>query len=160
MHLSFECLWVYSFAIFSLWILFSILVELMLLGLISLLLAQCARCISEICVNSSLFTSRFYICSEEDYATNEHILLENSLLSPNETVISRRGLSVLPHQCGEVTEHLLPSLLSCLGKQKQRKKMLKKLKLLISGSRAFCFIRGTWTTSPLLIRSWDHSCSL
>ncbi|KGN57618.2 MLO-like protein 4 isoform X1 [Cucumis sativus] len=78
--------------------------ELMLLGLISLMLAQCARWISEICVNSSLFTSRFYICSEEDYATNEHILLESSLLSHNEIVIPQRELSALPHQCGEGRE--------------------------------------------------------
>ena len=49
-------------------------VELMLLGLISLLLAQCARWISEICVDSSLFTSHFYICSEKDYeiSVNAH----------------------------------------------------------------------------------------
>jgi mlo protein len=39
----------------------------MLLGVISLLLSQTARFISEICVPSSLFTSRFYICSESDY---------------------------------------------------------------------------------------------
>ncbi|XP_022941961.1 MLO-like protein 4 isoform X1 [Cucurbita moschata] len=78
--------------------------ELMLLGLISLMLAQCARWISEICVNSSLFTSRFYICSEEDYATNEHVMVESSLLSSNEIGIRRRGLSSLPHQCGEGRE--------------------------------------------------------
>ncbi|PWZ34530.1 hypothetical protein Zm00014a_039635 [Zea mays] len=41
--------------------------ELMLLGVISLLLSQTTRFISEICVSSSLFTSRFYICSESDY---------------------------------------------------------------------------------------------
>ncbi|CAN1288312.1 MLO-like protein 4 [Linum perenne] len=40
----------------------------MLLGIISLSLAQWARWISEICVNSSLFSSKFYICSEEDVA--------------------------------------------------------------------------------------------
>ncbi|KAK1566672.1 hypothetical protein Q3G72_002653 [Acer saccharum] len=44
--------------------------ELMLLGLISLLLAQWARGISEICVKSSLFSSKFYICSEKDYGTS------------------------------------------------------------------------------------------
>jgi mlo protein len=32
-----------------------------------LLLSQTARFILEICVPSSLFTSRFYICSESDY---------------------------------------------------------------------------------------------
>ncbi|WOL11138.1 MLO-like protein 4 [Canna indica] len=41
--------------------------ELMLLGLISLMLSQTARWISEICVPSSLFSSRFYICSENDF---------------------------------------------------------------------------------------------
>lgn len=41
--------------------------ELMLLGLISLMLSQTARWISEICVPSSLFSSRFYICSEVDF---------------------------------------------------------------------------------------------
>ncbi|KZV22714.1 MLO-like protein 4-like [Dorcoceras hygrometricum] len=41
--------------------------ELMLLGIISLLLGQWSKWISQICVNSSLFTSKFYICSEEDY---------------------------------------------------------------------------------------------
>ncbi|XP_074577080.1 MLO-like protein 4 isoform X2 [Curcuma longa] len=41
--------------------------ELMLLGLISLMLSQTARWISEICVPPSLFSSRFYICSEADF---------------------------------------------------------------------------------------------
>ncbi|URE11126.1 hypothetical protein MUK42_10163 [Musa troglodytarum] len=41
--------------------------ELMLLGLISLMLSQTARWISEICVPSSLFSSRFYVCSESDF---------------------------------------------------------------------------------------------
>ncbi|XP_042436121.1 MLO-like protein 4 isoform X1 [Zingiber officinale] len=41
--------------------------ELMLLGLISLMLSQTARWISDICVPSSLFSSRFYICSEADF---------------------------------------------------------------------------------------------
>ncbi|VVA32062.1 PREDICTED: MLO [Prunus dulcis] len=72
--------------------------ELMLLGLISLLLAQSARWISEICVNSSLFTSQFYICSERDYSTKENAMLESS--SPNKTEIPR-GLINFSHQCGE-----------------------------------------------------------
>lgn len=38
----------------------------MLLGLISLMLSQTARWISEICVPSSLFSKRFFICSEKD----------------------------------------------------------------------------------------------
>ncbi|KAG2556245.1 hypothetical protein PVAP13_8NG072000 [Panicum virgatum] len=41
--------------------------ELMLLGVISLLLSQTSRFISEICAPSSLFTSRFYMCSDSDY---------------------------------------------------------------------------------------------
>ncbi|GMP39299.1 hypothetical protein CsSME_00010187 [Camellia sinensis var. sinensis] len=39
--------------------------ELMLLGLISLMLGQWAGWISQICVNSSLFSSRFYLCLEQ-----------------------------------------------------------------------------------------------
>jgi mlo protein len=79
---------------------FSFLLELMLLGLISLLLAQCARGISQICVNSSLFSSKFYLCSEKDYEMNEHIMLESSFSSTNATNIPPRGLS--SNQCGEV----------------------------------------------------------
>lgn len=41
--------------------------ELMLLGVISLLLSQTARWISEICVPSTLFTSKFYMCTEKDF---------------------------------------------------------------------------------------------
>lgn len=72
--------------------------ELMLLGLISLLLSQSARWISGICVNSSLFTSQFYICSEEDDSTKKLVMLESS---PNKTEIPR-GLTNFSHQCGEV----------------------------------------------------------
>lgn len=38
----------------------------MLLGIISLMLTQTEGLISSICVPSSLFSSRFYICSEKD----------------------------------------------------------------------------------------------
>ncbi|KAG2705393.1 hypothetical protein I3760_05G050800 [Carya illinoinensis] len=72
--------------------------ELMLLGLISLLLAQSARWISEICVNSSLFSSRFYLCSEKDYVIIENTMLESSLSSTNATYTSR---GLLSHQCVE-----------------------------------------------------------
>lgn len=41
--------------------------ELMLLGVISLLLSQTARLISEICVPSTLFTSPFYMCTDHDF---------------------------------------------------------------------------------------------
>lgn len=79
------------------------LAELMLLGLISLLLAQSARWISEICVNSSLFTSKFYICSEKDYSnTNEKVKLESSFSSPNATDIPAGLINLSSHQCGEV----------------------------------------------------------
>ncbi|XP_059434524.1 MLO-like protein 4 [Corylus avellana] len=76
--------------------------ELMLLGLISLLLAQCARGISEICVNSSLFSSKFYLCSEKDYGTDEHIMLESTFSSTNSTNIPPKGLS--SNKCGEGRE--------------------------------------------------------
>ncbi|GMY05147.1 mlo-like protein 4 [Fagus crenata] len=76
--------------------------EMMLLGLLSLLLAQSARWISEICVNSSLFTSRFYLCSEKDYGTNENIMLKSSFFATNATDIPPKGLSA--NQCGEGRE--------------------------------------------------------
>ncbi|KAJ6427687.1 hypothetical protein OIU84_023141 [Salix udensis] len=76
--------------------------ELMLLGLISLLLAQCARGISEICVNSSLFSSKFYICSEEDYGITQNFLSENSSPFLNETHIPPKRIATQKsHQCGE-----------------------------------------------------------
>ncbi|KAL6180624.1 hypothetical protein ACLB2K_047285 [Fragaria x ananassa] len=79
--------------------------ELMLLGLISLLLAQSARWISEICVNSSLFTSQFYICSEKDYSnTNEKDVLETSFSSPNVTDIPAGLINLSSHKCGEGRE--------------------------------------------------------
>lgn len=70
--------------------------ELMLLGVISLLLSQTARFISEICVSSSLFTSRFYNCSESDYQD----LLRNT--DANQTALDRNmfGGQRL-HVCGE-----------------------------------------------------------
>lgn len=79
----------------------------MLLGLISLLLGQWARSISQICVNSSLFTSQFFICSVEDFGTTEHAALLRESSSDNDTIIPR-GINYVPnHQCGMVT---LPSL--------------------------------------------------
>lgn len=79
--------------------------ELMLLGLISLLLGQWASWISRICVNSSLFNSKFFLCSEEDYAddNNKRVLLSDSSY-PNETEIPKGILShSMAHQCGEVS---------------------------------------------------------
>ncbi|CAI0375334.1 unnamed protein product [Linum tenue] len=83
--------------------------ELMLLGLISLLLAQWARWISEICVNSSLFSSKFFLCAEEDIAAGvaRHLLLEESFPShsPNNTHIPPKGIiTTTTHQCGQGRE--------------------------------------------------------
>ncbi|KAJ7946599.1 MLO-like protein [Quillaja saponaria] len=78
--------------------------ELMLLGLISLLLAQSARWISEICLDSSLFTSKLYLCSEEDVSTNENIMLRSSNSFPNESAIPKGIHTIAPHQCGEGRE--------------------------------------------------------
>ncbi|OEL24006.1 MLO-like protein 4 [Dichanthelium oligosanthes] len=70
--------------------------ELMLLGVISLLLSQTARFISEICVPSSLFTSRFYICSESDYED----LLESA--GANQTGLAKTMFGgQLMHVCSE-----------------------------------------------------------
>ncbi|KAK8311465.1 hypothetical protein V6Z11_D02G251100 [Gossypium hirsutum] len=79
--------------------------ELMLLGLVSLLLAQWARWISEICVDSSLFSSRFYTCSEMDYDMKYNMFLESTSSFPNESVVPPKGLNTLAsHQCGEGRE--------------------------------------------------------
>ncbi|OMP01602.1 Mlo-related protein [Corchorus olitorius] len=74
--------------------------ELMLLGLISFLLAQWARGISQICVNSSLFTSKFYICSESDFDLKKKLFFESSSSFPNETVIPKGLNTHTIHQCG------------------------------------------------------------
>ncbi|XP_015958813.1 MLO-like protein 4 [Arachis duranensis] len=73
--------------------------ELMLLGLISLLLAQSARWISEICVNSSLFNSEFYICSEKDLDANQNVMPDGSSFSPDETDIPKGLISGSFNQC-------------------------------------------------------------
>ncbi|KAF3444458.1 hypothetical protein FNV43_RR14150 [Rhamnella rubrinervis] len=80
--------------------------ELMLLGIISLFLAQSARWISEICVDSSLFNSdRFYLCTERDYGIHENVVFKSSFSSQNETQIPPRGLNThSSHQCGEDRE--------------------------------------------------------
>ncbi|KAJ4833054.1 MLO-like protein 4 [Turnera subulata] len=80
--------------------------ELMLLGLISLFLAQCARWISEICVNSSLFSSKFYLCSEKDYDEIQKVLFEETSSSfLNSTHIPPKGITTTAlHQCGEGRE--------------------------------------------------------
>ncbi|KAI8532119.1 hypothetical protein RHMOL_Rhmol11G0188700 [Rhododendron molle] len=73
--------------------------ELMLLGLISLLLGQWASWISRICVNSSLFSTRFNLCSEEDY--DEKFLFTKSFSSLNETDIPPGLNYPISRQCGE-----------------------------------------------------------
>ncbi|XP_073041553.1 MLO-like protein 4 [Primulina eburnea] len=79
--------------------------ELMLLGLISLLLGQWSKWISQICVNSSLFTSKFYICSEKDYTEKKRMLLLEKLDSFNGTHIPPKGLIYnASHSCGEGRE--------------------------------------------------------
>lgn len=77
--------------------------ELMLLGLISLLLAQSARWISEICVSSSLFSSRFYICSEQELSdeNEKNIMHESSSSFPDETTFPKGLTSGAFNQCGE-----------------------------------------------------------
>ncbi|XP_076958140.1 MLO-like protein 4 isoform X2 [Bidens hawaiensis] len=80
--------------------------ELMLLGLISLLLGQWAHLISEICVDSSLFSSKFFLCSKEDYELDKEIVFSRLLSSfSNETDIPPEGLHSRPsHLCGEGRE--------------------------------------------------------
>nr|GMD10104.1 MLO-like protein 4 [Ipomoea batatas] len=80
--------------------------ELMLLGLISLLLGQWARWITQICVSSSLFSSKFYICSEEDYGTSQTVQFTKSwILSNNTDIPSKETSQLSPHpQCGEGRE--------------------------------------------------------
>ncbi|WCJ18378.1 Seven transmembrane MLO family protein [Euphorbia peplus] len=84
--------------------------ELMLLGLISLLLAQWARWISEICVNSSLFSSKFYLCSEEDYGITQHVVFFAASSFHSNTSSSSdippKGITTSPtsHECGEGRE--------------------------------------------------------
>ncbi|XP_062181919.1 MLO-like protein 4 [Phragmites australis] len=70
--------------------------ELMLLGVISLLLSQTAHWISEICVPSKVFTSRFYICSENDFDD----LLQNE--EANQTSLANHMLGgQAMHVCSE-----------------------------------------------------------
>ncbi|KAM0036231.1 hypothetical protein Hdeb2414_s0014g00423901 [Helianthus debilis subsp. tardiflorus] len=80
--------------------------ELMLLGLISLLLGQWAHLISQICVDSSLFSSKFFLCSKEDYEMDKMVGFKRLLSSfSNETDIPPEGLHAHPsHQCGEGRE--------------------------------------------------------
>lgn len=88
--------------------LFVVFIELMLLGLISLLLAQWANWFSQICVSSSLFSSKFYLCSEEDFDSNKDIISIIPFSSLNTTVVPPKGLNALAsNQCGEVMMNLM-----------------------------------------------------
>ncbi|KAI3805143.1 hypothetical protein L1987_27242 [Smallanthus sonchifolius] len=79
--------------------------ELMLLGLISLLLGQWAHVISQICVDSSLFSSKFFLCSKEDFELDKMITFSRLSSFSNETDIPPEGLHARPsHQCGEGRE--------------------------------------------------------
>ncbi|XP_073013422.1 MLO-like protein 4 [Typha latifolia] len=74
--------------------------ELMLLGLISLMLSQSARWISEICVPSSLFESRFFACSEHDL---EDLFVghgEDAGVS-NQTALAKSVFGGSIHRCSE-----------------------------------------------------------
>ncbi|KAF6152207.1 hypothetical protein GIB67_039395 [Kingdonia uniflora] len=87
--------------------------ELMLLGLISLMLGQWAKWISEICVDSSLFSSKLYLCSEEDYdeGNNAHVsTISSSMFSQlnhtsSNTSHTKEIAKQLPfHTCGKGRE--------------------------------------------------------
>ncbi|CAH9082168.1 unnamed protein product [Cuscuta europaea] len=83
--------------------------ELMLLGLISLLLGQWARWITQICVSSSLYNSKFYICSQEDYSSSQRMhFQDSSMVSSNHNEdIHPHTIRHSPHhysQCGEGRE--------------------------------------------------------
>ncbi|KAG2550021.1 hypothetical protein PVAP13_9KG281326 [Panicum virgatum] len=75
--------------------------ELMLLGGISLFLSLTLRFIYEICVPSSLFTSRFYMCSDSDYkelmqdASANQMALEKTLFGSH----SMHVCSYVPARC-------------------------------------------------------------
>ncbi|XP_077240783.1 seven transmembrane MLO family protein isoform X2 [Tasmannia lanceolata] len=73
--------------------------ELMLLGLISLMLGQWARRISQICVKSSLFSSRFYPCVEGDFAVTG--ISGTGLYPLNQTGYPQRQTNMSPHLCNE-----------------------------------------------------------
>ncbi|XP_039133524.1 LOW QUALITY PROTEIN: MLO-like protein 4 [Dioscorea cayenensis subsp. rotundata] len=73
--------------------------ELMLLGLISLMLSQTARWISEICVPSSLFSSRFYICSEGDFTVDD-VFGSGDQTPLNHSTLVGWKLQASSQQCG------------------------------------------------------------
>ncbi|XP_074327539.1 MLO-like protein 4 [Apium graveolens] len=78
--------------------------ELMLLGLISLFLGQWASVISRICLDSSLFSSKFFLCSKEDFEIKEHITLRKFMFM-NETEDPAKGINFpVAHHCGKGRE--------------------------------------------------------
>ncbi|KAK9167776.1 hypothetical protein Scep_002967 [Stephania cephalantha] len=82
--------------------------EMMLLGLISLMLGQWARSISEICVDSSLFNSRFYLCSKEDYDISHdegfYTMIPHFTSHSNHTATTTTVPAAVHHTCGEGRE--------------------------------------------------------
>ncbi|XP_051145165.1 MLO-like protein 4 [Andrographis paniculata] len=79
--------------------------ELMLLGLISLMLGQWARWISQICVKSSLFTTRFYICSQHDYPyPHSQTKYSRILTSISNGSRADKAIVTFSHACGEGRE--------------------------------------------------------
>ncbi|KAK6915957.1 Mlo-related protein [Dillenia turbinata] len=78
----------------------------MLLGLISLMLAQWGKWISEICVDSSLFSSKLYLCSEDEFDKNKHVVSMNFMLFSNDTgIIPPKGITAsTSDQCGDGRE--------------------------------------------------------
>lgn len=90
----------------------------MLLGFISLMLSQTARWISEICMPSSLFSSRFYTCSENDFEDLLSGDTESGL--SNQTTLAKTfyGRSP-PHQCSEVCDYVIAVNVLSFGKMKR-----------------------------------------
>lgn len=92
-----------------------LLSELMLLGLISLLLGQWASVISRICLDSSLFSSKFFLCSEEDFEIKGHITLKKSMFM-NETEDPPKGINFpVTHHCGKVISCRSRCMFCCIG---------------------------------------------
>ncbi|XP_047333722.1 MLO-like protein 4 [Impatiens glandulifera] len=128
--------------------------ELMLLGLISLFLGQSATWISEICVNSSLFRSQFYQCSEEDYSINENIFMERTSTFLNESDIPPEGLGYSPsHGCGEGREPFV----SYEGLEQLHRFLFV---LGITHVLYSCIVVGLSMTKIYSWRKWENQASL
>ncbi|KAL3655554.1 MLO-like protein 4 [Castilleja foliolosa] len=127
--------------------------ELMLLGFISLLLGQWARWISQICVNSSLFSSKFYICSEKDYDDNKRMLLMDK---SNGTYhdIPPKGLIYDPSQvCGEGREPFV----SDEGLEQLHRFLFV---LAITHVLYSCIVVGVYMTKIYSWRKWEDQAGI